>query len=659
MNRSLTFEPEPFETYSEFAGELSEHDGTVGDREWEAEVRRARGGVRRSSRSPSRPRPTRSYPKTRLPRARFPARGQPLMTGARGLPQKRFPVSRFPDKVPVGAPPKKPPVRFPLGTFPVFPFATPPGPPEERDRFPPSGGGGGGAPPEPPPREEPAAQGSEHVRWVQHCLNQVSGLRLPVTGIMNPETRSAIRSFQQQRGLPVDGIVGPPTESALITACGGTPASDTEPGAEETELGTELLSPEREQAWEAEVNRGSPDYIRWVQTSLNRILNTRLAVDGVVGQQTRSAIRSFQQRQGLKVDGIVGSHTQAALIAAGAPPPPSGTTAPPPVTRRAHPSINTPLPRSGPGFYSYKPTSQQYGLPETIQALQAIGSAWQKAHPQGPRIGIGDISLRGGGPMRGHKSHQKGVDVDVRLVRNDRREEPTRYQSPQYSRALTQELINRIRANGILGVRFILFNDPRATGVKPWPNHDDHLHVRFIAPGTPSKSAPTPAPATTSPTWVLLPDVRATGDAQTVRYDSPPAWVNGANCTSYTAGAAELKRHIEVTFPGVDAIGGYACRANSGNPSETSVHGVGRALDIMIRPVGGAANSAVGDPIANWLVRNSEAIGVQYIIWNRMRWSGSRSPRVAAYVGPNPHIDHIHVELNLDGARRATPWFNR
>ena len=257
----------------------------------------------------------------------------------------------------------------------------------------------------------------------------------------------------------------------------------------ESDEPVELLESDwAEEVWQGEINRSSSDYIRWVQQSLNQILGLRLAVDGDLGSQTRSAIRSFQQRQGLKVDGIVGSQTESALVAAGASPPPGGTVAPTPVTRLANPNVNTPLPRSGPGFYSYKPMSQQYGLPETIQALQAIGSAWQRAHPQDPRIGIGDISLRGGGPMRGHKSHQKGVDVDIWLVRNDGRKEPTRYQSPQYSRAMTQELINRIRANGILRVRYIFFNDPRATGVKPWPNHDNHLHVRFIAPGTPSTS---------------------------------------------------------------------------------------------------------------------------------------------------------------------------
>src|SRR5262245_2726898 len=65
---------------------------------------------------------------------------------------------------------------------------------------------------------------------------------------------------------------------------------------------------------------GNPVDARWVQNSLNRLLGLRLAVDGIVGPATRSAIRTFQQKQGLTVDGVVGPKTQAAMIAAGAPP---------------------------------------------------------------------------------------------------------------------------------------------------------------------------------------------------------------------------------------------------------------------------------------------------------------------------------------------------
>jgi N-acetyl-anhydromuramyl-L-alanine amidase AmpD len=67
--------------------------------------------------------------------------------------------------------------------------------------------------------------GSENVRWVQSSLNQVLGLRLPVNGLIDAATRSAIRSFQEQHGLPNDGIAGPEVRRALIEAKSGTPST--------------------------------------------------------------------------------------------------------------------------------------------------------------------------------------------------------------------------------------------------------------------------------------------------------------------------------------------------------------------------------------------------------------------------------------------------
>ena len=80
---------------------------------------------------------------------------------------------------------------------------------------------------------------------------------------------------------------------------------------------------------QGEVNRGSSDYIRWVQQSLNKVMGLRLSVDGRMGAQTRSAIRSFQQRSGLSADGQIGAQTERALVAAGAGPPPGAAPGPP------------------------------------------------------------------------------------------------------------------------------------------------------------------------------------------------------------------------------------------------------------------------------------------------------------------------------------------
>jgi len=147
------------------------------------------------------------------------------------------------------------------------------------------------------------------------------------------------------------------------------------------------------------------------------------------------------------------------------------------------PNVNIQLPASGQGYYSYSANrDKQFALGKTIQAIEAIGKIWFNNHRTGPLIGVGNISLNGGGLMHPHKSHQRGLDVDFRLLRKDGARVGVTYQAPAYSRSRTQELVNTIRANGVLQVDLILFNDSSVTGVQPWQGHDDHLHVRFKQP---------------------------------------------------------------------------------------------------------------------------------------------------------------------------------
>jgi hypothetical protein len=147
------------------------------------------------------------------------------------------------------------------------------------------------------------------------------------------------------------------------------------------------------------------------------------------------------------------------------------------------PAINVQLSVSGQGYYSYSANrTKQFGLAETIQAIEAIARSWFNNHRSGPLIGVGNISFRGGGSMPPHSSHQRGLDVDFRLLRRDGARVGVRYQDPAYSRSRTQQLVNTIRVNSVLQVELILFNDPSVTGVQPWQGHDDHLHVRFKHP---------------------------------------------------------------------------------------------------------------------------------------------------------------------------------
>jgi peptidoglycan hydrolase-like protein with peptidoglycan-binding domain len=182
---------------------------------------------------------------------------------------------------------------------------------------PPAGGSPAGSSPDDVP---PPSDSTEYVRWVQTSLNQILRLRLPKDGIMGPETRSAIRSFQERWNLPVTGIVDPDTERSILSAF------------------SSLTIENHEMERELEFNRRNPDDIRWAQQSLNQILKLGLAVDGIMGPLTRSAVRSFQQKYGLIVDGIIGPLTEAALRLAltGKPPigDPGTTPASPPDTSR-------------------------------------------------------------------------------------------------------------------------------------------------------------------------------------------------------------------------------------------------------------------------------------------------------------------------------------
>jgi peptidoglycan hydrolase-like protein with peptidoglycan-binding domain len=334
------------------------------------------------------------------------------------------------------------------------------------------------------------SQGSEYIRWVQSRLNQLAGERLIVNGIINRATREAVRRFQQRQGLPADGIAGPDTQRALLDAGSTNPASDpNQPTTTASEFETlfedgfegSLLD---EFEFEYEISRSSREYVKWIQVSLNKVLGTRLAVDGIIGPMTRSATRTFQQRSRLAVDGIVGPRTEAALIAAGASRPPGSATSPSTSPGPAS-AVNVELPLSGLGFYSYDRTSavngqpHQFGRRDTIDAIKAIGAAWHKEHPSGPRIGVGHISLKGGGDTPSHAGHETGLEVDLRPVRSDGAEAPVTIHDSKYSHDLTKQLVEIIRANRILPVSLILFNDTKISGVREEDNHHHHLHVRF------------------------------------------------------------------------------------------------------------------------------------------------------------------------------------
>ena len=52
---------------------------------------------------------------------------------------------------------------------------------------------------------------------------------------------------------------------------------------------------------------------RWLQTALNIVLGHAIEVDGIYGEGTRDAVKEFQRRNNLQVDGMAGPITRARL----------------------------------------------------------------------------------------------------------------------------------------------------------------------------------------------------------------------------------------------------------------------------------------------------------------------------------------------------------
>jgi hypothetical protein len=126
------------------------------------------------------------------------------------------------------------------------------------------------------------------------------------------------------------------------------------------------------------------------------------------------------------------------------------------------------------------------------------------------------------------------------------------------------------------------------------------------------------------------------------------AWNGGRACSGgLRPGARALGAALDARFAAIAKVDGYACRRNTANTSQLSMHGTGRALDIFVSRSGGTA-------VANYLVSNASALGIQLVIWNRTLWKVTPSGGASrAYGGPNPHTDHIHAELTRAAAAQA------
>ncbi|SHJ69742.1 spore cortex-lytic enzyme [Paramaledivibacter caminithermalis] len=121
------------------------------------------------------------------------------------------------------------------------------------------------------------------VREVQEKLRKWGYYKGTVDGVYGKETYRAVISFQRKNGLRSDGLVGENTKKAL--------------GITKTKKTTTTYS----------------KLIETAQRKLKQWGYYKGAVDGIYGSKTYNAVIKFQRKNGLKVDGYIGSQTRKAL----------------------------------------------------------------------------------------------------------------------------------------------------------------------------------------------------------------------------------------------------------------------------------------------------------------------------------------------------------
>jgi peptidoglycan hydrolase-like protein with peptidoglycan-binding domain len=265
------------------------------------------------------------------------------------------------------------------------------------------------------------------VRAIQGLLTY-RGHPVAIDGVFGTATQDAAAAFQAEVGLPSTGIVSDLTWPKLIVTVG-------------------------------------PDSTGEAVAALQRLLNEKrragLAVDGVFGPATRAAVVAFQRHMGLARTGTVGGQTWRFLA-----------------WHYDYPSFNARTLCD----YSVGNGLANWGTGAAIGQLEAAAALF-RASGYG-RVSVGDIGREHGGNIALHQTHEVGLDVDLRPIRDNRNQCTwgTNWRVASYDRNATRTLIKAIRAAAPGHVKLIYFNDPvliREGLTRRYPGHDDHLHVRY------------------------------------------------------------------------------------------------------------------------------------------------------------------------------------
>ena len=134
----------------------------------------------------------------------------------------------------------------------------------------------------------------DEVKTLQQNLNTVMNAGLTTDGVFGTNTYNALKAFQLSHGLAADGIYGPASRAKM----------------------SEILNKRIPALASASPNlkKGSRgEQVKLLQQDLNYVMSLRLSTDGIFGNNTYEALKSFQSRYGLSADGIYGNNSKSMM----------------------------------------------------------------------------------------------------------------------------------------------------------------------------------------------------------------------------------------------------------------------------------------------------------------------------------------------------------
>ncbi len=127
--------------------------------------------------------------------------------------------------------------------------------------------------------------------------------RLDQDGVFGSDTKTSIQEFQKYAKLNVDGIVGENTWDAMIAQLKKLNVFPNVPVASSSyylTIGSQDLSVYEMQKYLNRINVASP--------------SDKLLEDGIYGTNTQRAVKNYQIKNGLGIDGVLGWKTWDSII---------------------------------------------------------------------------------------------------------------------------------------------------------------------------------------------------------------------------------------------------------------------------------------------------------------------------------------------------------